>query len=44
MIKSYYKLLTPLGIQSTNTTSYNPNGAVTNLHIYNMQMLIKNKL
>lgn len=37
-------MLTLLGVQSTNTTSYNPNAAVTNLQVHNTQMLINNKL
>lgn len=44
MIKSYCELLTLLGVQSTNTTGYNPNAAVTYLQVYNTQMLFKNKL
>lgn len=44
MIKSYCELLTLLGAQSTNITGYNLNDAVTYLHVYNTQMLFKNKL
>lgn len=44
MFKSYLELLTLLEVQSTNTTSYNPDAAVTYLQVYNIQMLIKNKL
>lgn len=41
MIKSYCELLTLLGVQSTNTTSYNPNAAVTYLQVFNTQMFLK---